>query len=154
MIPITAAPFAPGIRPGFYPVRRSLARADGPVGLSGDIIVKYLDGVRWAFWTEFVYCSVLLQTCVRIESGFETNFASIPTILHWYLSPTDPRIAPAAAIHDKLYRTPSIPVTKGEADGVLVEGMALLGASRALRWQVGMALRLFGRNYQPRVRPG
>ena len=39
---------------------------------------------------------------VDIPAGFETNFASIPWFVRWLISPIDPTLLYAAAIHDYL----------------------------------------------------
>lgn len=148
-----ASDLAPSIEPGFTKI------APPPAGgrservsrsFEGHIDVRYLDGRRWQLLAEFVYCSTLLQTCIRCPAGFITDFASIPSALWRVLTPTDPRIGPAAVIHDTLYRDTSFRVTKDEADHVLVEAMELLGASTTLRTMVYYALHAFGRGFQPR----
>lgn len=121
-------------------------------GFTGFIDVRYVDGDTWILLSEFVYCSALLQTCVRVPAGTTTDFASIPRAL-WSLMPaTHPQIAGAALIHDELYHQPAFRVSRKEADQVLVEGMALLGAPWWRRQIVYRAVRLLGGGgFRPRA---
>lgn len=157
MIPILPSAFLDieqlvhiGISPGFTPIASQRFDPDHQ-SFIGPINVQYLDGKSWKLTTEYVYCSHLLQTCIRAEAGFVTDFASIPRVLWPVLAPTDERVAPAAIVHDRLYRDPAFKVTKDEADHVLIEGMELLGASVRLRSTVYWALRMFGRGFKERA---
>lgn len=40
-----------------------------------------------------------------VPAKFETDFASIPSVLHWVVRPTDSRIMRAAVVHDWCYCT-------------------------------------------------
>jgi hypothetical protein len=67
------------------------------------------------------------------------------------IHPTHAHIGKAAVIHDWLYRNPSIPVTRREADEVLIEGMRLLGAPKWKQWAVKSAVRAGGSGaFRPR----
>ena len=39
----------------------------------------------------------------RIPAGFETDFASVPRLLWWFVHPMDPHILVGSLIHDDLY---------------------------------------------------
>lgn len=80
---------------------------------------------------------------ITAPAGFETDFASIPRMLWFWLSPDDPEIRDAAVIHDYLYVIHEEGSRK-EADALLSEMMDSLSASAFTRAAVWMAVRLGG----------
>ena len=45
------------------------------------------------------------QTRIIVPDGYVTDFASLPSVLHWWIRPTDSRGARAAIVHDWIYHT-------------------------------------------------
>jgi hypothetical protein len=113
-------------------------------GFVGSIDVRYINGRMWELLSEFVYCSVLLNTCLHLPVGTRSNFASIPRALWSFVTPTDPHIAAAALIHDELYHNVAYRITREQADKVLIEGMKILGASATQRAITYRFIRWFG----------
>lgn len=84
-----------------------------------------------------------LRWRVEVPRGFETDFASVPRVLWWLVPPCGPW-APAALVHDYLYRVEWASVTRAEADAVFRVGMVEGGCGRATAWAMWLAVRLFG----------
>lgn len=96
--------------------------------------------LRWVgprhgvFVDAFAFDSAILGERIIAERGFDTDFASIPRGL-WNIFPPDGEYAWAAFIHDALYwhqatkEEGGVPVTRRQADRVLLEGMEALGIS-------------------------
>lgn len=78
------------------------------------------DGIRMQLLEPLVYRSDLLQRDITVETGFTTDFASIPKIL-WNLLPQHGRYDRGACVHDHLYQHGG--VTRAQADAVLLEAM-------------------------------
>lgn len=98
-----------------------------------------------------------------VPIGFETDLASVPRIIQWLL-PHDGPYAPAAVVHDWLYRTRPLAssfsgplvscvvptqgytkITRKDADGVLRRIMRELGVSWWKRTLIYSSVRVFGR---------
>jgi Protein of unknown function (DUF1353) len=97
-----------------------------PIG-EEPLSVLYVDGRRWKLLERFDFASQALERIVRVPSGFETDFASIPRIL-WAILPPTGSYGKAAVLHDYLYRTHGA-CTRGQADRALLELMVALGVS-------------------------
>jgi hypothetical protein len=95
-----------------------------------------------------------------IPEGETTDFASVPTLLMWLISPTDPHIIAAALIHDDLYKqgrataittsngdhehvTPSV-TSRFMADAWFRDVMELYGCPLWKRICAYYAVRMFG----------
>lgn len=100
-----------------------------------------LDARMWRVNQTFKYYSDF-GGFVRVEGGFETDFASIPRFL-WTLAPPDGRYTQAAVVHDWLYTTQTGP--KDMADRIFKEAMEVLGVPRWKRNLMYMAVKCFGR---------
>lgn len=88
---------------------------------------------------------------IVVPAGFVTDFASIPRAF-WRVLPPTGRYGKAAVVHDYLYRTPEIQVTRAEADKVFLDAMADLGVGTVTRRTMWAAVRTFGgRAFQPRT---
>lgn len=107
-----------------------------------DLLLRYEDGGTWALLQGFTYCH-RDHICYHVPAGFETDFASIPR-LFWNLLPPTGTYGKAAVIHDFLYRTPTVPVTRAEADQVFRDAMKDLGVSSFTRTLMWSAVRSFG----------
>jgi hypothetical protein len=113
------------------------------------LYLKYLDGTDWEVDRTFTYVTDDGRT-ILVPAGFVTDFASIPRFF-WRLLPPTGRYGKAAVIHDFLYRTPTAPFTRAEADQVFADAMADLGVRAATRRAMWAAVRTFGGGaYQPR----
>lgn len=78
---------------------------------------------------------------VRIEKGFETDFASIPRGL-WNLLPPTGYYGKAAVLHDYLYRCTDVP--RDICDRVFLEAMEVLQVKWITRRLMYRAVRIFG----------
>ena len=97
---------------------------------------------RWVLLAPLMYKSDLLGTwIVKVPTGFDTDFASVPRLpfMYWLLGG---RANHAAVIHDYLYRTAL--VTRAEADRVFVEAAEVEGVSWPARWTMWTGLRVGG----------
>ena len=79
---------------------------------------------------------------IRVPAYFQTDFASVPRLLWWLISPTDPGVGKAAVLHDYLYREGFL--GRRMADAIMVEAMRVLGVPAWKRGAIYLALRLFG----------
>lgn len=78
-------------------------------------------------------------------SDFETDFASIPSFVHWFANPCDPFIIRGAIIHDYLYEYKGLNLyNRKESDTILKDCCRLDGASRLKAYTVYNAVRVFG----------
>lgn len=109
--------------------------------------VRYLDGRRWRLLQSFDFASQTLERIVRVPTGFETDFASIPRVLWPIFPPTGP-YGKAALVHDALYRTFGL-CSRADADRTLLEAMEALGVNWFTRWTMYTAVRAGGhRSYK------
>jgi hypothetical protein len=112
------------------------------------LILKYLDGCHWELDRNFSYHHTIMA--IAVPAGFVTDFASIPRFF-WRILPPTGKYGKAAVVHDFIYRTPGVPLTRAEADQVFCDAMEDLGVGRVTRNVMFRAVRVFGfRAYQPR----
>jgi hypothetical protein len=104
--------------------------------------LRYVDGRKWCLLAEFDFASEVLERVIKIPTGCETDFASIPRVL-WNILPPTGRYGKAAVVHDFLYRTPG-QATRPQADRVFLEGMEALGVNRITRWTMFAGVRAGG----------
>lgn len=78
---------------------------------------------------------------IIIYAGYESDGASVPRALWWAFPPSG-QYTGAAIVHDWLCDTKIC--TKREAADVFLEAMTDLGCSRAVRYPMYWAVRLFG----------
>ena len=120
----------------------------------GDIEAAFTPGEkRVRLKDSFAFISDQYRTYICVDEGFETDFASVPKFLHWFIGPTDTNIREAAVVHDFIYSRMAYRFTRQEADNILVEGMEVLGASWFKRKAVYAAVRVFGASHWGK-RPG
>jgi hypothetical protein len=88
----------------------------------------------------------LIYDAITADTGFKTNFASIPKIFLWYIDITDPVIRDIAVIHDLLYVTKGLDgiYTRYQADKILREGMRELGADKHKAYLAYLGVRIAG----------
>ena len=78
----------------------------------------------WTNKQAIVYYSKQFDVTITVPPRFETDFASIPRIARFYLSPTSKHIRLPAVIHDYIYVHLCHLYTKEMADCILVEAMS------------------------------
>lgn len=91
---------------------------------------------------------------VRVEAGFETDFASVPRAF-WWLCPPLGRYGKAAVVHDWGYVVQDRP--RLSYDRIFLEAMEVLGVPGWKRSLMYAAVRLFGGAYwnrRARVKAG
>ena len=105
---------------------------------------KLKDG-WWDLADPVVYKTHAGQT-ITVPVGFKTNLASVPQIF-WNIIPRDGNYTPAAIVHDWLYSAHAIegkPITRADADRVLLEAMEDLQINWLTRRTIWAAVRLGG----------
>jgi Protein of unknown function (DUF1353) len=95
----------------------------------------------------FVFLSPTLGR-IEVESGFDTDYASVPRIF-WSIYPPDGSYTEAAVIHDALYfyQTAGLnrpAITRAQADTVFLEAMTALGVPWLRRRIIYAAVRSGG----------
>lgn len=78
---------------------------------------------------------------ITVPKGFVTDYASVPRGF-WNIFPPNGEYAPAAVVHDYLYRRTLI--DRKVCDRVFMEAMELLGVGWLTRHLIYRAVRLFG----------
>lgn len=128
------------------------ARAPEPTNPQADprfldpLILEYIDGRNWRLYAGFNYQTDVFPVSrrpIKLPAGFVTDFASIPRLLHSLVPPTG-KYGKAAVIHDFLYRSQGIAVSRKEADQVFEEAMEALGVGWLTRQTMYRAVRVFG----------
>lgn len=87
-----------------------------------------------------VFVSDILGTLI-VPAGFDTDYATTPRFT-WIFYPPHDIYAPAAVVHDMLYRSKIC--TREEADSVFLEAMVDLGVDTFRRRSMWLGVRLFG----------
>lgn len=121
------------------------------------LFLEYLDGGSWRLERSFSYLWDRTKvagtplTLVSVPAGTETDFASVPRIF-WNILPPYGAYGKAAVLHDYVYRTPTCPFTRAEADALFRDAMKDLGVSAVVRNVMYRGVRLFGRRaFRPRA---
>jgi hypothetical protein len=119
-----------------------------------EVIGKGSDVALWELMEDFSFNSALLNCTITVPKGLITDFASIPRLIWDHLSPDDPIILFPSVIHDFLYTTggvvsPSLTITREQADAVLREAMEVCGAGSFIRNAVYQAVEEFGGAHWP-----
>ena len=83
------------------------------------------NGGTWTLELPLVFVSQIAGILV-VPGGFETDFASVPRLVLAYGLVGNTAHA-AAVVHDYIYRTPGVSLTRAEADGVMLEAMEATG---------------------------
>ena len=86
---------------------------------------------------------------LAVPVGFETDLASVPSVLSGVFHP-EGAWAKAAVVHDFLYKTAM--VERLMADLIFWEAMQVLNVSRPIRLGFFFAVRLFGHRAYQRAR--
>ena len=113
--------------------------------------LEYIDGHQWKVLSAFdYYTDVPPVPVISVPVGFVTDFASIPRPLWNVFSPTG-TYGKAAVIHDTIYRTATLPVTRAGADAIFLEAMTALSVNWVTRNILYRGVRIFGASsYAPR----
>lgn len=114
-----------------------------------ELLIKSIRGTdKYKLTAPLVYESVNFQKAFIVPSDTETDFASIPRLVKFWLDDDGGFIRDAAVLHDYMYSKKSDKVypwvTRKLADGLLIEGMKDLKASFAKQQAVYWALRVAG----------
>jgi regulator of sirC expression with transglutaminase-like and TPR domain len=88
---------------------------------------------------------------IRVEPGFDTDYASVPRIF-WSIYPPDGEYRAAAVVHDWLYWNLSkeengaweTPITRAQADTVFMEALTALKIPFLRRHVLHLAVRIGG----------
>lgn len=96
-------------------------------------------------WTWFDWCSRIHT----IPAGFETDLASIPKWLHWYIKPDDWDILLPCLCHDAVYgfkgKMPNgVKITRKESDEFLRKCCIEMGMRKTQAWMVYWSVRIGG----------
>ena len=100
---------------------------------------------RWVLLAPLVYKSDLSDLIgtwiIKVPSGFDTDFASVPRLpfMFWFLGD---RGHAAATVHDYLYRTTQ--VTRAVADRVFQEALRADGMGSIPAWLMWTGVRVGG----------
>ena len=107
------------------------------------VVSPLTDGRTWVIISPFGYDvgSEGSGDTINVETGFMTDFASIPRIF-WMLLPRWGKYGNAAVIHDWLYWTQER--TRLAADRIMLGGMKVLSVPGWQRWMIFHAVRWFG----------
>ncbi len=109
------------------------------------------DGKRWKLTHEFRYIT-LAGFSLYIPAGFITDFASIPRLVWWVCPPATGLHRKASVVHDWIYNTPGVTLTRKQADGIFLEIMKSAGVPTWKRKAMYLAVRTFGgSSYKPRA---
>ena len=102
--------------------------------------LRYTDGNVWTVMGDFAYVSSM-GLVVTVEAGFQTDLASIPRALWWWLPPSG-EYDPAAVLHDWLYARGEL--SRAKCDELFLDAMLSTGVSRFRAYAMHEAVRLFG----------
>lgn len=78
-----------------------------------------------------------------IPRGFKTDLASLPGIIR-SVNPVNGHHLQPAVVHDYVYRTRDLGVTKSESDKMFYDGMIAMGTPKYRAWYMHRAVRMFG----------
>lgn len=101
------------------------------------------DGKNWIVLHEFRFVT-RNGDVITVPAGAETDFASIPRFFWRIAAPSEGKHRKGAVVHDWLYRTPTVPISKARADDIFLEAMTVEGTPWAIRLIMYRAVSLFG----------
>lgn len=105
------------------------------------IVTRLLDGNLWEILEPVEFKCGPISIVVPV--GYVTDFASIPVLLHWWIRPTDNRVARGAVVHDWIYHTHCLP--RVIADAIFQVIMRLDGTPRNKAKLLSTAVRTCGK---------
>ena len=107
------------------------------------LITELIGKNLWKVYSEFEYHvgSYPSEEVIKVPKGKVTDFASVPRMLWWIISPID-RHAKAAVVHDYCYGIQYD--TKKRCDDIFREGMEVLNVKPWKIFCMYWSVRLFG----------
>jgi len=114
--------------------------------------VEQISEKDWLLTAPLQYYSALLDRILTVPAGFVTDFASVPRLpfMYWF---TGGLAQAPAALHDWIYRTPEVDITRSQGDAVFEEAISARGYWEARSWFMWLGVRLGGwSSYKPRSR--
>lgn len=107
------------------------------------LIVELIGKNLWKVYKQFEYHvgGYPSDEIITVPVGTTTDFASIPRLLWWLLSPVD-KHGKAAVVHDFNYQTQTY--TRKTADDIFREGLVVLEVKMWKVFCMYWAVRLFG----------
>jgi len=107
------------------------------------VVSPLTDGHTWVIFSPFGYDvgSEGSDDTINVDTGFMTDFASIPRIF-WVVLPKWGKYGNAAVIHDWLYWTRKR--SRLQADRIMLEAMKVLAVPAWQRFAIFHAVRWFG----------
>ena len=93
--------------------------------------------VRWIPTAPYTSISFL------IPEEFKTDFASLPGFIRTF-NPVNGHHLQPAIVHDYVYRTDTLNVTKPEGDRMFYDGMLEMGTPEYRAWYMYQGVKLFG----------
>lgn len=115
-----------------------------PNQLLDELDVRALgNGKDWKTLHEFRYVTAKGEV-ITVPAGFITDFASIPWFFRRLFQPATGRHRRGAVVHDWIYRTPSVKISKAEADKIFLAIMKLDGTQSIRREAMYNAVKMFG----------
>ena len=109
------------------------------------LVVELVDKNLWKLASSFEYHvgKYPSDEVIEVPSGFVTNFASVPRILWWVISPID-KHAKAATVHDYCYFIHYD--SKERCDDIFAEAMKVLGVKKWKIFFMYWSVRLFAQS--------
>lgn len=104
-----------------------------------ELIVKDAGGNDWKVMQPLRYQG--RTQCFEVPQGAATDFASVPVLFQW-LIPRSGKYTKAAVLHDFLWRTPIIGVSRGDADNIFRRCLQELDVPLLRRWVMWAGVRL------------
>lgn len=111
-----------------------------------ELSIRSVTATTWELTQPLVWTGTQGDTFV-VESGFVTDFASVPRFMHWRVLPYGPYTR-AAVLHDWLithlinHPDPTLRVTSRDVDGIFRRVMHDLGTPWSTRWTMWAAVRI------------
>jgi len=107
------------------------------------VVTPMLDGRKWKLVHPFSYHigSKNSKWIIKVPKGFETDFASVPQFL-WFWLPYWGKYGKAAVLHDYVYQTHL--TERSIADSIFYEAMLVGGTTHWKAKLMYYGVRLFG----------
>lgn len=115
-------------------------------GFNDMLSVETINNEKWKLLKPLSFKSQNTGLTINVPSGFESDLASSPRFVWWFVAPWD--IARSAVIHDYMYANQSL-YTRKEADEIFLEAMKYSSPkiSEFKRLFAYLGVRIFGRHY-------
>lgn len=100
----------------------------------------------WELTSALVFVSVVIDKVIVVPVGFRTDYASVPRLPVAYLL-FGGVAEEAAVVHDYLYTSYVVGVTRAQADDVFAEALKVMGVPAWRRGPMWAAVRAFGKKH-------